>query len=802
MKKEIKIMVIGAGISGLTTAICLREQGFGVVIVAEKFAPALVSNVAGALWEWPPAACGKHGTPRSLERSKVWCVTAYEKFKALQAEFGSTATGIYLRKATFYFREILENLPEDLNKMNELAGKVDDFRRGLDIVPKTIDLAFQKGIRDAYQHMAPMVDTDVYLQWLFHQAESLGCRIIEEKIEVNLIEQEQALLARFHCAAIVNCAALGSIEIANDPSMYPLRGALVRVKDEQGLVDGAHCISHKELSNDEQSIIFIVPRGHQDTVILGGLVQLHQWGGSMSLEDPIIRQMYDGCLQFLPVLRSLPLDEQEPVRSGLRPFTEANVCVERVPATHLFYNYGHGGAGVSLSWGCAEEIVEHIQAMQQEEETLTPFADILLDHQKPTVFLLQDKLQIKSDLAFIRNHGYNLAVLCSRSGLSKIVPAQFEHLSCVQILESYDLPHLLESFNQVKHFFKLKSEKCRVITNDECAVLLAAEMRLNLGLAGDKPQQMLPFVDKSVLRNVLKNTPVRMPASVVFDAKEYQAAEENYLTHLTAALDFPLFAKPVIGAGSKKTTRIPGKKELTAWCASHRDKNERFELCEWIQGTHYSTSVMVINGEISYFAPYQHFRPDHEFLHGKPIGSRVVRAEDPEYPVLFDFSIQVLNSLPSGYPPDGVINLDFIVDKKTGGPVLLEIAARAPGGSVSKMFDTYQGVALSEWHLRLQMGAPGKPVIKAKKDQRYSAYCLHPKQAGTVTEIEKPVFSSTTEVFWQICPGQKLGPAENTRDAALAIFLSNGNWEDLKRDFEVANSQRYFVVQPFAVKES
>ena len=118
-----KVLVIGAGVSGLTTAIRLKESGFDVVIVAEKFAPGLASNVAGALWEWPPAACGKHGTPRSLERSKEWCMTSYEKFKTLHATLGSKSTGICLRNITFYFHDVLENLPEDLCKMNEIAEK-------------------------------------------------------------------------------------------------------------------------------------------------------------------------------------------------------------------------------------------------------------------------------------------------------------------------------------------------------------------------------------------------------------------------------------------------------------------------------------------------------------------------------------------------------------------------------------------------------------------------------------------------------------------------------------------------------
>lgn len=730
MNKKNKILVIGAGVSGLTTAICLKESGFDVVIVAEKFAPGLASNVAGALWEWPPAACGKHGTPRSLERSKVWCMTSYEKFKTLHATHGSKSTGICLRNITFYFHEVLENLPEDLSKMNEIAEKVDDFQRGLDIVPSTVDIAFQKGIKDAYRHMTPTVDTDVYMQWLFNQAKSLGCEFITDRIGLNLIEHEQALLDQFQCSAIVNCAALGSIEIANDVSMYPLRGALVRVKDKEGLIDGAHCISHKEVSNDEQSMIFIVPRGEKNTVILGGLVQMHQWGESMSLENPLIRQMYEGCLNFLPILRSLPLDEQEPVRVGLRPFTEANVCVESVPGTRLFYNYGHGGAGVTLSWGCAEEITQRVQALFQQDETQIPFAGITIDNQKQTIFLLQDKLQVKSDLAFFHQHNCNIVLLCSREGLSKIIPAQFQHLDCVQLVETYDLSSLLTAFSQTRHFFKLASEQCRIISNDEFSVHLAAKMREAINLVGDKPEQILPFVDKSELRQALNGSDVSV-ASMISEQK----------TH---------------------------------------------------QGTHYNTSVMVINGECVYFAPCKYSRPNDDFLHGKPIGHIIVREQDPEYGALHEFSLNVLESLPDGYPSNGVINLDFFIDNKTNEPVLLEIATRAPSGLVSKMFDAYQGVALDEWHLRLQMGLAGEPKLKAEKDQKYSAYCLHPKRAGTVTEIEKPIFNSATELTWHICPGQKLSNAKSIRDAALGIFLSNDNWEALQHDFEIANSRRFF----------
>ena len=252
----------------------------------------------------------------------------------------------------FYFKDILENQPFDLNKMNELKVRVDGFERGLQIVKDSIDLSFQGGIKDAYKHMSPMVDTDVYMKWLLKHAIEIGCEIVQEKITVNVVENEQELLRRFNAKAIVNCAGLGSIVTTGDSSVHPLRGALVRVKNQGGALRDAHCISSRS-TNNEQDIIFIVPRG-DDLVVLGGLAQPDHWSTELSLDVPIIRQMYDGCLQFLEELRDLPLDEQEPVRTGLRPCTQKNVCLEKVPNTQVFYNYGHGGSGVTLSWGCAQ----------------------------------------------------------------------------------------------------------------------------------------------------------------------------------------------------------------------------------------------------------------------------------------------------------------------------------------------------------------------------------------------------------------------------------------------------------------
>src|SRR5690242_9317807 len=97
-----RVLVLGAGVSGLTSALCLKRAGFEVTVVAEQFAPRVTSVVAGALWEWPPAVCGHHHDQVSLDRAKDWCARSYSIFADLARD---PATGVFLRRGTFYFRQ-------------------------------------------------------------------------------------------------------------------------------------------------------------------------------------------------------------------------------------------------------------------------------------------------------------------------------------------------------------------------------------------------------------------------------------------------------------------------------------------------------------------------------------------------------------------------------------------------------------------------------------------------------------------------------------------------------------------------
>jgi D-amino-acid oxidase len=364
-----RILVIGAGVSGLTTALCLRRRGFEVTVIAESFAPQVTSVVAGALWEWPPAVCGHHHDEISLARSKEWCLTSYRAFVELAKD---AATGAFLRPVVFYFKHRVEDSPRDLGKMDELKDHVLGFSHDAALIDRH-GVNRDTGVQDAYTHLAPMVDTDAYMAWLLAKVRAAGCRLLQARVSGSLIEQEDEILRAHGADAIVNGSGLGARELAGDP-MYPLRGALVRVINDgvsMPYLDTAHCVSH-DLANEEQDMVFIVPRG-RDRIVLGGLTEADEWSLDVGLHNyEPVREMYRRCIEFLPSLAQARLDPVEPVRAGLRPLRRQNVRLEREAGTRILHNYGHGGSGVTFSWGCAQEVADRVEALVGWESRTSP----------------------------------------------------------------------------------------------------------------------------------------------------------------------------------------------------------------------------------------------------------------------------------------------------------------------------------------------------------------------------------------------------------------------------------------------
>jgi D-amino-acid oxidase len=218
------------------------------------------------------------------------------------------------------------------------------------------------GICDAYAHVAPMIDTDRYMAWLMNQVHQAGCQVTQGRVDGRLSDKAAALRRLFKADCIVNCTGLGARDLG-DETMYPLRGAILRVCNDGRQfprVVEAHCVAQAE-PGDDQSFIFIVPRG-EETLILGGFSEPRAWDLSIGLHNcQRVRQVWQRCTRFLPALANARLDPVEPVRAGLRPYRPCNVRLDAEPETNIIHNYGHGGAGVTFSWGCAREACQLVE---------------------------------------------------------------------------------------------------------------------------------------------------------------------------------------------------------------------------------------------------------------------------------------------------------------------------------------------------------------------------------------------------------------------------------------------------------
>ncbi|KAL2868101.1 FAD-dependent oxidoreductase [Aspergillus lucknowensis] len=383
------ILIIGGGVISLTTAWALLDKGYRVTIVSKEWVShaskqRLTSQIAGALWEYPPAVCGHHTDTISLINSKRWCMVNYHIWCAITSIPAlSKAMGVQIRPANFFFAHSISSNEGLQKKVQEMkAAGIRGFAQGTELIHKQgVNPAY--GIIDAFEALSPVIDTDVCMSWLTTLVQKKGATLKTQSITGDLFTQESDLRVRFKADAIVNATGLGASDLASDKTCYPIRGALLRFindgsdfpKLETAMVIPAGMDTPGSRPSE---IVFLVPR-NDNILVMGGIAEANEWELDLSLESPIIQRMRARCESFLPVLKNARLDPEYPLAQGLRPFRGQNVRVERELRLHgrvpsrIVHNYGHGGAGWSLSFGCAGDVLDLV------EDALRDLAPVPMD---------------------------------------------------------------------------------------------------------------------------------------------------------------------------------------------------------------------------------------------------------------------------------------------------------------------------------------------------------------------------------------------------------------------------------------
>ncbi|HET7500444.1 MAG TPA: FAD-dependent oxidoreductase [Kofleriaceae bacterium] len=304
-----QITVVGAGVIGLSTALALEEHGHHVRVIAAATEDDTTSAVAGASW-FPYRV----GPP---DRVAVWAAATRTW---LDRVTGDRAAGV--DRVTGY-----EITPDD-----GPAPPTPWWAAHIDVTRAPAPVT---GAPLAWRFASLSVEPARYLPWL-----TARLRATIERRSVGDLAGEPGDL-------VVNCTGLAAHRLAGDDAISPLLGQVVIT--EVGAVDRSHTVTD---DRDPSQIFYMIPR--RDELVLGGCSIPWPRGAPPEI-DPAITRRILGRAQAL----GLPVGEVKRVRVGLRPY-RPEVRLER--AGRIIHNYGHGGAGYTLSRGCAEEVVRLVDA--------------------------------------------------------------------------------------------------------------------------------------------------------------------------------------------------------------------------------------------------------------------------------------------------------------------------------------------------------------------------------------------------------------------------------------------------------
>ncbi|MBO0820209.1 MAG: FAD-binding oxidoreductase [Nocardiopsaceae bacterium] len=310
------VVVVGAGVAGLTTAISLADAGLTTELITADLGSGTTSIAAGAIWG--PVRCGPP------DRIRAWSAVGLEVLTQLESQ---PAAGV--RPVSGVEVAASPSSPED---WLDLTGRIRPLEAS-ELPP---------GMACGWRYTAPVVTMPLYLEYLRQWYEALGGTITVSTVRSLAEDTGPAPI-------VVNCTGIGARELAGDPSVYPVRGQVV-VVENPGIEE--FYIDHTMVGDQ---YIYIFP--HKEVVILGGTAEEGAW--DLSPRQDLSEQILAACASVDPRLRGARVVDE---RVGLRPCRdEVRVESEPLPGGRvLWHNYGHGGGGVTLSWGCAREITEAI----------------------------------------------------------------------------------------------------------------------------------------------------------------------------------------------------------------------------------------------------------------------------------------------------------------------------------------------------------------------------------------------------------------------------------------------------------
>jgi D-amino-acid oxidase len=314
MGVAVDVVVVGAGVSGLTCAVALLEAGAHVRVLTAGAPAGAVSAVAGAM---VGPVCGSGD-----QRSFAWEQLSDGRFRGLVKD---PTTGVRIVAGRLLSApELGPGLPTWAAEVPGFGGELGDDR-------------LPAGFSGGFAVELPFADMPVYLAWLVRRVRQLEGRV-EQHLVTDLEHVEAA-------DCVVNCAGLGAAALAHDDTLTPVWGQHV-------IVEAPSVTEFAMEGGAARDYISVVP--HRRGVLLGGVRRPGR--NDLTPDQTIADETVARAAVAVPAVADA---EVLGVEVGLRPGRRDGVRLEaeQVGSTTVVHNYGHDGTGVSWSWGCAADAV-------------------------------------------------------------------------------------------------------------------------------------------------------------------------------------------------------------------------------------------------------------------------------------------------------------------------------------------------------------------------------------------------------------------------------------------------------------
>jgi D-amino-acid oxidase len=320
-----RIAIIGAGVSGLTCGVVLAEQGYRTAIFAKEIGQQTTSGAAAALW-----------FPYHVEPAERVIPLALRTFDVLADLAQVPGSGVSMIETQQFSRTGELPIPDWAIPLG--ASVIPSPPSVMSSEVETSLAVVPFGFKSGFSLRVPLMDTTIYLDHLTARFRKAG-----GEIHANVdFEKLEDVDTKFDL--VINCAGIGARELVDDTDLEPHRGQVAIVPRIESLSCAVVC--------DDEPLMYAIPRAND--CVFGGT---NDFSDNLAADPPTRDRIVAECSRVLNI-------ETPPViaeRVGLRPFRTSGVRLERDrlrDGRTAIHNYGHGGAGFTLSWGCAREVFE------------------------------------------------------------------------------------------------------------------------------------------------------------------------------------------------------------------------------------------------------------------------------------------------------------------------------------------------------------------------------------------------------------------------------------------------------------